>query len=626
MEKMLKMQICSQLGISEATFNNWQTEGIIPSEKKEEQTFTEADFDVLLDTIKANAANKLSARANRLSSTQKRLSYQGIKTSQRKKLLEQVVEKTRELPPQAAVLAAIICQLNTENLLSGKTAETVHAWLATVSKKTKLPQYQIEHFLDGTSIPNQNDDFLGALYQSLQSTGEKAGTGSFYTPPQVLSDLQMPPQTTVYDPCCGSGNILLNVLTREHNPAKIYASDVDQTALMICHTNLVMFFGNPDVQLNIFEQSFLEPAEKAEQQNRQYDVIITNPPWGARFTAEEKSRLAAQYKQLNTTETFSICLFNATKLLAPHGKMIFFLPSSFLNVAAHKKIREYLLNMNANITVKFLGAAFKGVFSKTILLQVQKVVPETQADFIDVIAGENAVAGGTGGGVRSYHVARAACHTPGSVWPLLTTPEESAIIEKVYSFPHVTLEGGRNCIFGMGIVTGNNGRFIQDAGAVTGVELKMEPVYRGKNIVPYKILPATEKILFEPELFHQCAPAELYRAKKIVYRFIYDRPVCAVSDGGELFLNSANFFIPELEYPWETIVALFNSDLYAFIYKKKFDSVKILRQHLEQLPLPLFTAEQHAQIKKLYEQAAGGGTSVAVEALEKLLRSYLGVN
>ena len=94
----------------------------------------------------------------------------------------------------------------------------------------------------------------------------------------------------------------------------------------------------------------------------------------------------------------------------------------------------------------------------------------------------------------------------------------------------------------------------------------------------------------------------LYHQKKIVYRFISDHPVCAICDTDEIPLNSANCFIPACSYPWETIVALFNSTLYAKVYKLKFNCVKILRTHLEALPLPLFTPEQHAQIKTLYDK------------------------
>ena len=74
---------------------------------------------------------------------------------------------------------------------------------------------------------------------------------------------------------------------------------------------------------------------------------------------------------------------------------------------------------------------------------------------------------------------------------------------------------------------------------------------------------------------------------------------------GFLLLNSANFFIPSpaLDYPWETIICLLNSSLYEEYYKNTFASLKILRSHIEKLPLFLFTPEQHKQLKNLYDSA-----------------------
>jgi len=64
-----------------------------------------------------------------------------------------------------------------------------------------------------------------------------------------------------------------------------------------------------------------------------------------------------------------------------------------------------------------------------------------------------------------------------------------------------------------------------------------------------------------------------------------------------LTLNSANILIPRLEnYPQLLVMALFNSSLYAYIYRQKFFSRKILRSHLEELPLPILSTDQQAEL------------------------------
>ena len=68
--------------------------------------------------------------------------------------------------------------------------------------------------------------------------------------------------------------------------------------------------------------------------------------------------------------------------------------------------------------------------------------------------------------------------------------------------------------------------------------------------------------------------------------------VFAYDNKQRLTLNSANVLIPNIPYyPIKVIAALFNSPVYQFLFKKKFYSIKVLRSHLEVLPLPLWDKE-----------------------------------
>jgi hypothetical protein len=106
-------------------------------------------------------------------------------------------------------------------------------------------------------------------------------------------------------------------------------------------------------------------------------------------------------------------------------------------------------------------------------------------------------------------------------------------------------------------------------------------------------------IILNSVLYQQIAPIEYYRQNKIAYRFISDKLICVLDANNSLLLNSANLFISDV-YPMETIVSLFNSDIYTFIYKKKFHSNKVLKSHLQDLPLPVFSDDMHKYIYKLY--------------------------
>ncbi|MEK6646743.1 MAG: TaqI-like C-terminal specificity domain-containing protein, partial [Candidatus Firestonebacteria bacterium] len=101
--------------------------------------------------------------------------------------------------------------------------------------------------------------------------------------------------------------------------------------------------------------------------------------------------------------------------------------------------------------------------------------------------------------------------------------------------------------------------------------------------------------------FQQVAPTEKYRTKeKLVYRFISKYLVFAYDDKQKLTLNSANIVIPKIpDYPIKVIASLLNSSLYQFIFQKKFSSIKVLRSHIEQMPLPLWDKKTFSEIAKM---------------------------
>jgi len=79
--------------------------------------------------------------------------------------------------------------------------------------------------------------------------------------------------------------------------------------------------------------------------------------------------------------------------------------------------------------------------------------------------------------------------------------------------------------------------------------------------------------------------------------------VFAYDNKQKLTLNSANIVIPKIpNYPIKVIAALLNSSPYQFIFQKKFSSIKVLRNHIEQMPLPLWDKEIFNNIIKLVDE------------------------
>jgi len=396
-------------------------------------------------------------------------------------------------------------------------------------------------------------DFLGAFYQSVQTIGERSAGGSYFTPPELLQDIVVSENSSVYDPCCGSGGILMSVLSKDHKPELVYGSDINPLAVKICKVNLVLHFMNPDAAPNLFVRDIIVD----DNIDRTFDLIVTNPPWGALLSNAQKDSAKKRFPELRSGESFSFALADSMGRLSENGKLVFFLPQSFVNVRTHMDIRQIVCDRTGSIKVKELGNAFRGVMSKAVRVEAEK---RTIGDGMFV--------------------------PPDFFIQSGRTIIDEEIVNAVYQREHITLKGKAK--FALGIVTGNNALHVKN-----DMEVGLEPVFRGRDVFAGGFKKPTFYIKFGPKMFQQVADESLYRQKKIVYRFISERPVCAIDYEGRLLLNSANLFIPDANYPWETIVGLLNSKLYAFLYRKLFASRKVLRSHLEEMPFPHMTSAEH---------------------------------
>jgi hypothetical protein len=107
----------------------------------------------------------------------------------------------------------------------------------------------------------------------------------------------------------------------------VYARDIDKIALQICTVNLVMFFNNPNIEANISYQDLLFKNKNNtffDHENEKFDYIITNPPWGSKFSKKQKDLLRSYYPNLLSTESFSIALYQSIQMLSDKSVLYFF--------------------------------------------------------------------------------------------------------------------------------------------------------------------------------------------------------------------------------------------------------------------------------------------------------------
>ena len=125
----------------------------------------------------------------------------------------------------------------------------------------------------------------------------------------------------------------------------------------------------------------------------------------------------------------------------------------------------------------------------------------------------------------------------------------------------------------------------------------LEKIYTGKDISRYSLKEAKRFINYNRADFQQCAKDEFYRAKeKLVYKFVSGRLCFTYDDQQRLFLNSANILIPDVEDMCvKTVLAFLNSELFNFLYVKRFNDLKILKGNLSALPFPKISAERQTR-------------------------------
>ena len=436
----------------------------------------------------------------------------------------------------------------------------------------------------------EKEDILGLLYISCKNIGNRKATGSYYTPTNIVRKLvskvfeSTEKYGNVLDPCCGTGNFLLQ-LPDYISIENIYGYDIDDISVKLTRINMALKFENVDVD-TIYTHIKLSDYLK-DQEKKKFDIILGNPPWGYCFDEEDSDYLRKNYLSATgkTIESYDVFIEKSIKKLEKDGLLSFVIPEAILNVKAHMQIRQLILDNTSIPYVDFLGDTFDKVQCPCVILQLKN----TRSSFSCIGMEVN-------NGKRVFKIERDRSITP-ECFSFNMTDDEYMVLSKLTSFEPVEYLKGK-AIFALGLVTGNNKEYISNVKTENN-----EIILKGADICKYKINPMDNYILFKPEKFQQVAPTDYYRApEKLIYRFISNQLVFAYDDNQTLSLNSANILIPQIEgMKIKYILAVLNSRVAQYIFKMKFNSIKVLRSHIESIPIPIITLEQQEYIIEIVD-------------------------
>ncbi len=143
--------------------------------------------------------------------------------------------------------------------------------------------------LDFSKNRADGDDILGDAYEYLMrhfATESGKSKGQFYTPAEVsrviaqilgIRRAKTSAATTVYDPTCGSGSLLLKVADEAGTDVTIYGQDKDSATSGLARMNMVLH-NNPGA-LIMQGNSLTDPKFRDGGALKTFDYVVANPPF-----------------------------------------------------------------------------------------------------------------------------------------------------------------------------------------------------------------------------------------------------------------------------------------------------------------------------------------------------------
>ena len=425
-------------------------------------------------------------------------------------------------------------------------------------------------FLERASQDDFDPVALGSEYECNLSDSYRNKEGIYYTPKSVVRDLFCGTaldvnNATFCDPCCGSGNFVSQALALGFRPENIYAYDTDPVAVEITKKRILSESGYQSA--NVRTADFLTLA--ASPDHPFYDCIYTNPPWGKKLGKENKNFMGGLLGAGDSVDTCSLFFFACLRCLGNGAELGLLLPEAFFNISAYESARIRALEQSVIRLVDY-GKPFAGLLTKAQALVLKKSTENLDCQIV--------CTGPKGATARSK---KSFSENPKSILNLYCSKEDADVISYIFSLPHITLENQAS--WGLGIVTGNNGKLVE-----TSFREGLMPVFRGADISKKTLREPSAFIPGDLSLYQQVAPLELYQAgEKLIYKFISSE-LCFYHDTQQRFiLNSANMLIPDSSFPLSAslLCDLLNSDFINWLFTRIFNTHKILRGDLESLPL-----------------------------------------
>jgi len=237
--------------------------------------------------------------------------------------------------------------------------------------------YTVVGHLQSVSLNKTDLDTKGVAFEQFMEDFFKGKSGQYFTPREIVSFavkmMDIKNDDLVLDPACGSGGFLLHALDEVRKQAEefnendeaekyrfwhdfaqnnLFGIEINDSIARVAKMNMII---HDDGHTNVIGFDALEDIGKMTEKNRgfeknRFDVIVTNPPFGANVKRSEhpyleKFALGQNGKKSRDNQKTEILFIERCIdfLKAGTGQMAIVLPDGILTNSSLQYVRDFIM-------------------------------------------------------------------------------------------------------------------------------------------------------------------------------------------------------------------------------------------------------------------------------------------
>lgn len=287
------------------------------------------------------------------------------------------------------------------------------------------PLFSVVNHLQAINLNQTDLDVKGIAFERFLGSYFRGDMGQYFTPRElvefIIKMVKPHHEERILDPACGSGGFLLYAMEHIQREAsryyeegtpdyrdhwhdfardQLFGIEVNDAIARVAKMNMIL---HDDGHSNVIGNDALINFDRLYDENRgfekeSFDIILTNPPFGATIRKEEKPYLENYKlgKRRNSQKTEILFLERCFDFLKwGSGKLAIVLPDGILNNSSLQYVRDYIeqhFRIRAVVSLPQIAFRYYEAGVKPSILFLQKFSEEEYSLYqanINRITGEN---------------------------------------------------------------------------------------------------------------------------------------------------------------------------------------------------------------------------------------------